>query len=263
MNNNPAVIKANLDKAIEDLAASPEIFSKNPKSDFTRSRKLPVSDVPRFPILMERDSADMELLKYFNYGLDSTPAQSAYIQQRSKLIPGTFKMLLDRFNGTIRTAAYQGKYILYGVDGSGFNIAYNPDDPDTFNPPSSKSKPGNNEIHVVASYRLTDHIFTDAVIQPCRKKKGHSAVCGLTGNCLPEDGIPVFIADRGFPSFNMFAHAKEKGVKFLVCAKDLYIKRLVGDGFPAGQEEFDLTVERTVTRSHAKKNRSHPEAPEM
>lgn len=263
MNNNPAVIKANLDKAIEDLAASPEIFSKNPKSDFTRSRKLPVSDVPRFPILMERDSADMELLKYFNYGLDSTPAQSAYIQQRSKLIPGTFKMLLDRFNGTIPAAAYQGKYILYGVDGSGFNIAYNPDDPDTFNPPSSKSKPGNNEIHVVASYRLTDHIFTDAVIQPCRKKNEHSAVCGLTGNCLPEDGIPVFIADRGFPSFNMFAHAKEKGVKFLVCAKDLYIKRLVGDGFPAGQEEFDLTVERIVTRSHAKKNRSHPEAPEM
>ena len=48
-----------------------------------------------------------------------------------------------------------------------------------------------------------------------------------------------------------------------MCAKDLYIKRLVGDGFPAGQEEFDLTVERTVTRSHAKKNRSHPEAPEM
>ncbi len=253
MNNNPAVIKANLDKAIEDLAASPEIFSKNPKSDFTRSRKLPVSDVPRFPILMERDSADMELLKYFNYGLDSTPAQSAYIQQRSKLIPGTFKMLLDRFNGTIPAAAYQGKYILYGVDGSGFNIAYNPDDPDTFNPPSGKSKPGNNEIHVVASYRLTDHIFTDAVIQPCRKKNGHSAVCGLTGNCLPEDGIPVFIADRGFPSFNMFAHAKEKGVKFLVCAKDLYIKRLLGDGFPAGQEEFDLTVERIVTRSHAKK----------
>lgn len=253
MNNNPAVIKANLDKAIEDLAASPEIFSKNPKSDFTRSRKLPVSDVPRFPILMERDSADMELLKYFNYGLDSTPAQSAYIQQRSKLIPGTFKMLLDRFNGTIPAAAYQGKYILYGVDGSGFNIAYNPDDPDTFNPPSGKSKPGNNEIHVVASYRLTDHIFTDAVIQPCRKKNEHSAVCGLTGNCLPEDGIPVFIADRGFPSFNMFAHAKEKGVKFLVRTKDLYIKRLLGDGFPAGQEEFDLTVERIVTRSHAKK----------
>lgn len=63
MNNNPAVIKANLDKAIEDLAASPEIFSKNPKSDFTRSRKLPVSDVLRFSILMERDSVGMELLK--------------------------------------------------------------------------------------------------------------------------------------------------------------------------------------------------------
>lgn len=263
MNNNPDAIKANLDNAIKALAASPEIFSKNPKSDFTRNRKLPVSDVLRFSILMERDSVDMELLKYFNYDLDSTPTQSAYIQQRSKLTPGTFKMLLDRFNDTIPAATYQGKYILYGVDGSGFNIAYNPDDPDTFNPPSGKSKLGNNEIHVVASYRLTDHIFTDAVIQPCRKKNEYSAVCDLIDNCLLEDGIPVFIADRGFPSFNMFAHAEEKGVKFLVRAKDLYIKRLLGDGFPAGQEEFDLTVERIVTRSHAKKDRSHPESPEM
>ena len=242
MNNNPDAIKANLDNAIKALAASPEIFSKNPKSDFTRSRKLPVSDVLRFSILMERDSVDMELLKYFNYDLDSTPTQSAYIQQRSKLTPGTFKMLLDRFNDTIPAATYQGKYILYGVDGSGFNIAYNPDDPDTFNPPSGKSKLGNNGIHVVASYRLTDHIFTDAVIQPCRKKNEYSAVCDLIDNCLLEDGIPVFIADRGFPSFNMFAHAEEKGVKFLVRAKDLYIKRLFGDGFPAGQEEFDLTT---------------------
>ena len=263
MNNNPDAIKANLDNAIKALAASPEIFSKNPKSDFTRSRKLPVSDVLRFSILMERDSADMELLKYFNYDLDSTPTQSAYIQQRSKLTPGTFKMLLDRFNDTIPAATYQGKYILYGVDGSGFNIAYNPDDPDTFNPPSGKSKLGNNGIHVVASYRLTDHIFTDAVIQPCRKKNEYSAVCDLIDNCLLEDGIPIFIADRGFPSFNMFAHAEEKGVKFLVRAKDLYIKRLFGDGFPAGQEEFDLTVERIVTRSHAQKKRSHPESPEM
>ncbi len=169
--NDAATIKANLDKAIDDLAACPELFSKNPETDFSRNRKIPVGDVLRFPILMERDSVDMELLKYFDYDPAETPTQSAYIQQRAKLAPDTFKMLLDRFNKTLPAATFRNKYILYGVDGSGFNIFFNPNDPDTYNPPSGKSKLGNNEIHVVASYRLTDHIFTDAVIQPCKKKK--------------------------------------------------------------------------------------------
>lgn len=256
-----ATIKANLNKAINDLAEHPELFSKNLEVDFSRTRKIPLSDVLRFQILMERDSVDMELLKYFDYDPDSTPTQSAYIQQRSKLLPDTFKHLLIRFNDTLPAVTYRKKYILYGVDGSGFNIAHNPNDPDTFNPPSGKSKLGNNEIHIVASYRLTDHVFTDAVIQPCRKKNEYSAICDLIDNCSLKEGVPIFLADRGFPSYNMFAHAKEKGVKFLVRAKDLYIERLLGDDFPAGEEEFDITVTRIVTRSNSKKNRSHPESP--
>ena len=261
--NDAATIKSNLNKVINDLAEHPELFVKNPGVDFSRTRKIPVSDVLKFPILMERDSVDMELLKYFDYDPGSTPTQSAYIQQRSKLLPDTFKLLLARFNGTLPAVTYQEKYILYGVDGSGFNIAYNPDDPDTFNPPSGKPKLGNNEIHVAASYRLTDHIFTDAVIQPCRKKNEYSAICDLIDNCSMEEGIPIFLADRGFPSYNMFAHAEKKGVKFLVRAKDLYMERLLGNEFPAGQEEFDLTVTRIVTRSNSKKSRSHPKSPEL
>lgn len=85
--NNAATVKANLDNVIHELAEHPECFSKNPETDFTRNRKIPVADVLRFPILMQRDCVDMELLKYFDYDLDSTPTQSAYIQQRSKLAP--------------------------------------------------------------------------------------------------------------------------------------------------------------------------------
>ena len=257
-------IKASLDKAINEFAAHPENFSRNPGSDFTRDRKMPASDVLRFLILMERDSVDMELLKYFGHDLVATPTQPAYIQQRSKLVPDTFKMLLAKFNAALPAAVtYQEKYILYGVDGSGFNIAYNPNDPDTFNPPSGKSKLGNNEIHVVASYRLTDHLFTDAVIQPGRKKNEYAAICDLIDNCSLEGGTPIFLADRGFPSYNMFAHAVEKGVKFLVRAKDLYVKRLLGNDYPAGEKEFDVTVTRIVTRSNSKKERSSPDAPEL
>lgn len=188
--NDAATIKANLDKVIDNFAAHPELFSKNPKSDFTRNRKIPASDVLRFPILMERDSVDRELLKYFDYDPDATPTQSAYIQQRSKLAPGTFKMILDSFNSTLPTTPYRDKYILYGINGSGFNIFFNPKKPDTYNPPSGKSKLRNNEIHVVASYRLTDQIFTDAVIQPGKKKNEYSAVCDIIDNCTFDGGDP-------------------------------------------------------------------------
>lgn len=99
--NDPATIKVNLNKAIDGLAAHPELFSKNPEADFTRNRKIPVGDVLRFPILMDRDSVDMELLKYFGYDTDTVPTQSAYIQQRSKLAPDTFRMVLDGFNSTL------------------------------------------------------------------------------------------------------------------------------------------------------------------
>lgn len=258
--NDAATIKANLDNVIDDLAAHPELFSKNPDADFTRTRKIPVGDVLRLPILMERDSVDMELLKYFDYGLDTTPTQSAYIQQRSKLAPDTFRIVLDGFNRTLPVTPYLDKYILYGVDGSGFNIFFNPNDPDTYNPPSGKSKLGNNEIHVVASYRLTDHIFTDAVIQPCKRKNEYAAVCDIIDNCTFDGGIPIFLADRGFPSYNMFAHAKEKGVFFLVRAKDLYMERLLRDDLPNDQNEFDITVERIITRSQSKSKRSQPDS---
>lgn len=256
MNTDASTIKANLEMAIDDLAAHPELFAKNPETDFTRERKMPARDVLRFSILMERDSVDMELLKYFNFDPAETPTQSAYIQQRGKLAPDTFKTILNGFNGTLPVPIFRDKYVLYGVDGSGFNIAFNPDDPDTYNPPSGKSKRGDNEIHVTAAYRLTDHVFTDAIIQPCKKKNEYSAICDLIDGCSLDKGTPIFIADRGFPSYNMFAHAKEKGVFFLVRAKDVYMERLLRDDRPAGQDEFDITVERIVTRSHSKSRHS-------
>lgn len=135
-------------------------------------------------------------------------------------------MVLDGFNSTLPVNPYLDNYVLYGIDGSGLNF-FQSEWSRYLQSQGGKSKLGNNEIHVVASYRLTDHIFTDAVIQPRKKKNEYSAVCDIINNCTFDGGIPIFLADRGFPSYNMFAHAKEKDVFFLVRAKDLYIEQLL------------------------------------
>ena len=261
--NDALTIKSNLFKCIDNIASHPELVSLNPGSDFTRNRKISLRDILRFPILMERDCMDMELLKYFDYDLDATPTQSAYIQQRSKLIPETFKMVLDSFNRTLPAKQFLNKYILYGVDGSRFNIFFNPNDPDTYNPPSGRSKLGNNEIHVVASFRLTDLVFTDAVIQPGKKRNEFAAICDIIDGCSFDNGIPLFLTDRGFPSFNMFAHCAEKRAFFLTRAKDMYIERLLKEDLPIDQAEYDLTVQRIITRSNSLKKRTIREKPEL
>lgn len=255
-------IKTLLFDDIREMASHPELFAKNPLRDFTRKRKFDVKDVLLFPILMQRDSMNQELLKYFDRDIN-TPSFSAYSQQRSKLLPDTYRQILFNFNRHFLPTLYHQKYILTSVDGSGFNIFRNPSDLDTYNPPTGRSALGFNEIHVVASYLLSDRIYTDAVIQPSRKKNEYSAICALVDSCRTDQGIPLFLADRGFPSFNLFAHAKEKGVGFLVRAKALYAQRLLGPDMPTGQEEFDVTIDRIVTRSFSKKKRSHPDQPAL
>lgn len=250
--NQADKIKALFMADVDALAAQPELFAKDPARDFTRVRKLSAKDVLLFPILKERDCTNMELLKYFDYSTH-TPSMSAYFQQRRKLLPDTYRNLLDSFNSHFEPSLYKDKYILTAVDGSGFNLFFNPNDPDTFILPHGASPRGHNEIHVTAAYQIADRIYSDAVIQPSPQKIEYAAICDIINHSDTSKGIQLFIADRGFPSYNSFAHCFEKGVSFLIRAKDLYVDRLLRDDLPSGDGEFDVTVDRIVIRTKKKK----------
>lgn len=259
---SPEKIKQLLMQDIDDLVSRPELYARNPAKDFTRNRVITAKDIIQFPILMEHESMKRELLKYYDYSED-TPYFSAYYQQRRKLLPDTFSHLLYSFNNHFTPALFKGKYVLTAVDGSSFSIFYNPKDPLTHIKPNKTSPKGHNEIHVVAAYHIQDRIFADAVIQPSPKKNEYAAICALIDRCNTSAGTPLFIADRGFPSYNVYAHCFENKVFFLFRAKDLYIKRLLGDDYPKDKDEFDITVSRIVVRSQNKKFRSKPDNPEL
>lgn len=70
-------------------------------------------------------------------------------------------------------------------------------------------------------------------------------------------GLPIFIADRGFSSYNVFAHAIENKVDFLIHAKDLNVQRFLGvETLP---DKLDTTVELILTRTQSKKKHKHSE----
>ncbi len=255
----PEQVKSLLWHDIHEMSQNPGLFAKNPDSDFSRKRKLDYENLMRFLITMESGTTGHELLKYFDYAHD-IPSSSAFYQQRKKLLLDAFQYLLFQFNSHFPFQKYKGKYQLVACDGSEFNITRNPDDLDTFHPPSGKSTKGFNMIHTISLYDILNKRYLDCVIQPGRKKNEFQALCDLTDRYSYGES-PIFIADRGFSSYNYYAHAIEKGVFFLVRAKDINVKRLLDlETLP---EHFDTNVEIILSRTQSKKKKKHPELSEQ
>lgn len=258
----PEQVKSTLLSEISEMATYPWLFSKHPDQDFSRKRKIDFEKLMHFIISMEGGAIKHELLKYYNYDVNVLSV-SAFYQQRSKLIQEAFPYLFQQFNARFHFEKYKNNYQLIACDGSEFTITRNPDDPDTFHPPSGKSSKGFNMIHVVALYDLLSKRYIDAVIQPGRKKNEFRAICDLADQYPPNSGKPIFIADRGFTSYNFFAHATENDLYFLVRTKDINVQNLLNKEQLNTQDVFDITIDRILTRTQSKKKRAHPDKEEQ
>lgn len=254
----PSKIKELLLSDINRLDLEHDNFSKHPGIDFSRNRKLGFQALLHFQLSMESGSVNHELMKYFRYQKDS-PTLSAFYQQRCKLSEQVFQELLYRFNSHFKPTCYKQNYQLLACDGSSFTFTRNTKEEDSYYEPNGRSVKGFNQIHLVALFDLLSQRYLDAVIQPVRKKNEFLALSNLIDRFVPAAGVsPVFIADRGFHSFHVFAHAIEKGAYFLIRAKEVNMKRLLGNDLPDSRS-FDRTVERILTRTRSKKKHLHPE----
>lgn len=252
-------VKKILYSDIEKMKLNLKHFVQNPEKDFSRKRKLDFETMLIMPLMFQSDNLTNELLKHFNHNL-TTPTTSAFCQQYSKLSISAFKYLLTTFNSHFPIKTYKNKYQLIACDGTEFNIARNPNDYNTFHPPSGCSKKGYNMIHVTSLFDLINKRYLDSVTQPGRKKSEFQAICELIENKnYSKDSI--FIVDRGFSCYNFFAHAIENNSLFIVRAKELNVQRLLN------QKELpnflDTFIEVILTKTQAKKNWIYPERAEQ
>lgn len=252
----PEKVRSTLWGIVDHMTQNLTPFVRNPEKDFTRNRKLGFIELIRFCLAMESGCISHELLKHFSFDPEKVPSASAFIQQRAKLLPDTFRHLLLQFNLRFPLKKLKGRYSLIAADGCEFNIARNPNDPSTFHPSNGKSRRGFNMIHTISLFDLISKRYLDMVFQPGREKNEFSALCQLMDR-YSYGGTPIFIADRGFSSYNVFAHAIEKGFFFAIRAKDINTERLLGlTHLPC---QIDQWAEVILTRSNAKKKRLHPE----
>ena len=252
-----AYIKKKLLSLIEQMETQRWLYTRNPGKDFSRVKKWSFGEMIRFIISMEGNALGDELLKYFDYSAD-TPTNSSFNQRRAQILPEAFEYLFHEFTGiAVEEKLYHG-YRLLACDGSDLSIAHNPQDETTYFQSTPDSK-GFNQVHLNALYDLQTRSYVDAIIQPARQENENKALCTMIDR-YHGDAKALFIADRGYQSYNIFAHVQEKGMYYLIRAKDILKQGIVSaaKGQLPSWESFDATVNITLTNKQTKEILANP-----
>lgn len=256
MNNYPERIKDKLKDAISEMASAPELFVKNPGKDFTRNRKLTFENVIQLLLSMGGNTLYKELLTYFDYDAD-TVSSSAFIQQRDKILPFALEFLLNEFtNSHDKLKTFKG-FRLFAADGTDLNIPHNPKDSETYFQSDPDVK-GFNLMHLNAMYDLCNSLYVDGLIQPGK----HENECRALTDLVDRSKIPekvIVIADRGYESYNVFAHFERKGWNYIIRVKDRASNGILSALDLPDAKEFDKEICFTLTRKQTNEVKSHPE----
>lgn len=235
-------IRKLLTSEIKKVADNSSMYCENPRSDFTRNRKLPVEVLLKGIIGMESKSLTNELIDLF-HASPNMPTSSAFSQQRCKLKPEAFKAVFNGFSSELRKE-FSDEMPVLAIDGSDIQIATNPQDESSYFPGTNGQK-GYNLLHLNALYDLSHHIYLDAVIQKKLDKNEHRALQTM----VDHSDIPkaLLIADRGYESYNNMAHIQEKGWFFLIRVKDG--KNGIKEGLELPDTDtFDMHISLKLTR---------------
>jgi hypothetical protein len=256
MLNYPNHVKNKLISIVEEMAEHPEYYVKNPKQDFTRNRKLTFKSVIEILLSIGGGSISKELLKHFNYDA-VTASSSAFVQQRNKILPSAFEILLDKFTNSFNNLKTYNGYRLLAVDGSDLNIAHNPKEVDSYCQSSPDSK-GYNILHLNAIYDLSNKLYIDASIQGYKQKNEYRALTDMVERSKITQKA-IFIADRGYESYNVFAHIGKMGFKYAIRVKDINSNGIISTLVLPAKDEFDTTITLKLTRRQTNEIKAHPE----
>uniref|UniRef100_UPI004055C982 IS4 family transposase n=1 Tax=Acetatifactor sp. TaxID=1872090 RepID=UPI004055C982 len=149
---------------------------------------------------------------------------------------------------------------MLACDGSDLPIAYNPNDKTTHRRHNSleRKEKGYNQLHLNALYDLKNRIYVDAIIQPGRSPNEAKALIDMMERSKMQEPV-LLIADRGYESYNILAHAQEKGWKFLISAKDLGSRGILTHLPIPDSGTFDRILSLILTRKQTKEIKSQPQ----
>lgn len=248
-----STVTDSLTNLISEISENPSLFVRNPKTDFTRNRKINFKTFIGITMNSGGGTMSKELLDYFGFNAN-TPTVSAYTQQRSKVFPEVFEFLFKSFTKENLTYGnnYKG-YRLVACDGSNLTIATNPNDAETAYK-SNQFGTITNHLHLNAFYDVLNRLYLDAVLQTASEYQE----CRACINMMERSSFhkAILIADRGYENYNVIAHAINKGWKFVIRIKDRTSNGIASGLNLPKTENFDIDVPITFTRQQTKKTKA-------
>ena len=182
-------------------------------------------------------------------GDTSMVSASAFVQQRSKILPSAFESVFKGFINIMNPVKLFEGYRLLAVDGSDIRTPVNPDDPDSYCK-QKDSKPYS-LYHLNAIYDLLSHTYLDAVVQKRRNRNEHRALCNMVDRY--DFSVPsIFTADRGYESYNNMAHIQQINQFFLFRVKDIHSNGILKGFILPDKDQFDFPVSLTLTNKQTK-----------
>ncbi len=246
----PDTIKAELMSAISAAIANPHKEFGEQECNFVRRRRLTPEVIFKLLLSMQGGSLNKEL---YDAGIGVTA--SAFVQQRKKLSYTVLEEAMERFNdASMDSRTYRG-YRVLAVDGTTVNMARNPKS-DSF-VCSDYNPKGYNQLHVNPMYDVLNKTYQHCVIQPQPQQDEIGALTFM----LAWHGFrekTLIVADRGYESYNVFAHLSEKpNVDFLIRVKQdnsamRDIKKL-----PMEELYTDISCTITTTQTNEDKKNGH------
>lgn len=233
-----------------------DLFVNKPGSDMTRHRKCSFTDTITSLLCFSMNRTNTELYNLFAIRNRPLPSKSAFTQQRKKFKLDFFPYLLDSFNtATPFKKTFKG-FHLVAVDGSDINLPTDKND-FIYRVKQARSDSVFFQMHLNALYDICEDRYLTAITQPRPTLNESLAFCKMVDTCSMPDNT-IFIADRGYISYNTMAHLLDAHKFFLIRAKSPSSGGSFLRNILENDKEVDVDISLKITRSKKKEILQNP-----
>lgn len=201
---------------------------------FTRNRKLSFIDFMLFLVSGAKNSLQAELNNFLDMTKreDQTYSKQAFSRGRQRIRPEAFKELSDAVVREVYThpvtRTWKNHHLL-AIDGSRLNLPINSALSEEF---GVQITSGASQPQALCSCLLDvlNGIIVDARLDGCRgneRKHAEEMICALDTSLITN---PVFLMDRGYPSYEIIAMFEKLGRKYLMRCDTTFLRSVCWDG---------------------------------
>ena len=250
MKITPTIAKGKLNSAISAVSDVSWMYSKDPESDFTRERKLPMNSMLHMLLKFSGKSLQSELSAFYTppgKTYRRIPTKSAFTQQRQKLLWEGCYTVFRTFTDSLPCLKLFDGYRLLACDGSSVCIPRNKKE-EEYSLVTKEGYRAYNMLNMNSLYDVLNRIYVDAVIDPGAQRREIAALITMT-NHLDHPESSIVLADRGYEGYRTIAHLIESMVKFVIRAKDLDSNGFLHTLHLPPEGEIDIDVDKILTPS--------------